>query len=251
MDKVVVITGGAGGIGQALARAFREEGDTVELLDLNGPIACDVTDPDACRRAIDTVLERHGRIDILVNNAGISHFSSFADTDLGVIRKVMDVNFFGAVHCTAAALDALVASRGQIVAISSVAGFAPLLGRTGYAASKHAMHGFFDSLRVELADRGVNVLVVCPYFVASGMHGHLLNGDGGRSAPPPTGRNPLSPDQVAAAVVDGCRRRRRQVVLSPIGRASWWVAHLAPALYDRLMRRTQRAGAHLGDSAQA
>ncbi|MCX8006445.1 MAG: SDR family oxidoreductase, partial [Burkholderiaceae bacterium] len=161
------------------------DGDAVdrmagELVAGAGGIAlpCDVTDPAACGEAIAAVAARYGGIDVLVNNAGISHRSAFATTSPGVIRRVMEVNFFGAMHCTQAALPHLVASRGAIVVVSSVAGFAPLIGRTGYAASKHALHGFFASLRTELAPAGVTVTLVCPSFVATGIDRNALGGDG-------------------------------------------------------------------------
>ena len=186
-------------------------------------------------------------MEVLINNAGLSHRSRFEETSTAVIRQVMEVNFFGAVHCTRAARPALRARRGTVVALSSVAGFAPLIGRTGYAASKHALHGFFNSLRTELTGDGgpagaVRVLVVCPGFVDTGFARRALDGQGGRlSGPRALAGRPLRPEQVAAAVLEGVRRGRRQRLISPVAHASLWVSRLAPGLYDRLMRRSQRA----------
>ena len=253
--KVVVITGGAGGIGRALAAAFGSAGARVALLDVD-PVAlevaarslrpkpltvtCDVTDSAACTRALGEVVAAAGGIDVLVNNAGISHRSTFIDTTDEVLRRVMEVNFFGSVNCTRAALPALLRSRGQLVVLSSVAGFAPLFGRTGYAASKHALHGFFDTLRAELADSGVNVLLVCPSFIDTPLRRNATDGAGHSAgqAPVPVG-GLLTPEQVAADIVAGCQGRKRQLVLGGIGRLSFWVSRFAPATYEALMRRSQ------------
>ena len=169
--RSVVISGAAGGIGSALARRFGRAGARVGLLDLDAAslaalageleaggvealaLRCDVTCLEDCRAAVGQLVAAWGGVDVLVANAGITHLSFFRDTDVEVIRRVMEVNFFGAVNCTKAALDSLQERRGHIVAISSVAGFAPLATRCGYSASKHAMHGFFDSLRAVLRDR--------------------------------------------------------------------------------------------------
>jgi len=256
--SVVVITGAAGGIGQAMARAWAAEGSRVALLDLCAPtelaaelvaggsealaIACDITDEAACDGAIAQVLGRWGQIDVLINNAGISHRSLFESTDPAVLRKVMEVNFFGAVNCTRSALPSLVHSGGQIVAISSVAGFGPLLGRTAYSASKHAMHGFFDSLRTELAGR-VGVLIVCPAYTDTALKSRALGADGvplGESTRNTIGAL-LQPDDVARSVLRAVRRRRRMLLLSPVAHASWWLSRFAPRVYARLMVRGQRA----------
>jgi len=257
-ERVVLVTGGAGGIGRATAQAFGARGARVVLLDIDGPateavatdlgvagiealpLACDLTDPAACAGAVATVLERWGRIDVLVNNAGISHRSLFRDTDPAVLRQVMEVNFFGTVNITRAALDALIAQRGHVVAVTSVAGFAPLLGRTAYAASKHALHGFFDTLREELRPSGVGVSLVCPSFVDTPLRHTAMAGDGTpvTAEKAEVGRV-LSPSEVAEAIVLATERRTRQVVLSPVGKATWWLSRLVPATYARLMRRTQ------------
>ncbi|MBW2234594.1 MAG: SDR family NAD(P)-dependent oxidoreductase, partial [Deltaproteobacteria bacterium] len=155
-DRSVVVTGAAGGIGAVLARRFAEEGARVALLDRDEAgararaaeleaagahalaLGCDVTAEEDCRAALAAVTERFGGVDVLVNNAGITHLGLFRDTDVEVLRRVMEVNFFGAVNCTKMALPSLLERRGRIVVLSSVAGFAPLASRTGYSASKHA-----------------------------------------------------------------------------------------------------------------
>jgi NAD(P)-dependent dehydrogenase (short-subunit alcohol dehydrogenase family) len=254
--RVVAITGAAGGIGSALARAFARRGARLALLDLPGDalralaealaaegcealaLPCDVTSETASASAVAEAVGRLGGLDVLVNNAGITHLGRFADTDVAVLRRVMDVNFFGAVHCTKAALPSLAARRGSVVVLSSVAGFAPLAGRSGYAASKHALHGLFGSLRVEWRREGVHVLLVCPSFVATAIGDRALGPDGG---PPRVSRTTAgradSPERVAEAIVRATLARRRQLVLSPVGVAAWWLTRLWPSAYDRLMER--------------
>jgi len=259
-EKSVVITGAGSGIGLATAWRFARTSARVALLDLDEAalenarvalagaghevlaIRCDVREEEQCRSAIEQVAGAFGGIDVLVNNAGISHRSLLAETEPKVLHRVMDVNFFGAVHCTQAALPSILERRGSIVAISSVAGFAPLVGRTGYAASKHALHGFFDSLRAEVAHRGVHVMLVCPSYVDTAIDAHALAGDGSAAgtAKQLTGKL-ATPESVAEALVDGIGARRDLVVLSAVGKSAWWLSRLAPSVYARVMREKQGA----------
>lgn len=256
---VVVLTGAAGGLGRALARRFAADGARLVLLDRDGRVldgfaaelvssgdiaaedllalACDVTLSGACERAIKRTTGAFGRVDCLVNNAGMSHRSPFRDTDPAVLRKVMDVNFFGAVNMTAAALPLLRESGGRIVAISSVAGFAPLYGRTGYAASKHAVNGFFGSLQSELKEEGVGVTIVCPAFIATTLEANALSGSGRPLGP---GRRALVGRQMTAEfaadrIVRAVRRGRSRVLLSPTAKLAFWMQAFAPNLYRRGM----------------
>jgi NAD(P)-dependent dehydrogenase (short-subunit alcohol dehydrogenase family) len=251
---VAVVTGAASGIGRSIALRFAREGGRVALLDVDtaglervaGEVRalgaealarrCDVTAMDDCQRAVDAVGARWGGVDVLVNNAGISHHGHVVDTAPEVIRRVMDVNFFGAVHCTSAALPSLVARRGAIAVISSVAGFAPLVGRAGYAASKHALHGYFDSLRAELRPLGVGVLLVCPAYADTAIDRHAIGADAAVNKR--TVGKLLSPDEVADAVLRGLREQRDQLELSWVAKSSYWLWTLAPTMYERLMRRT-------------
>ena len=256
---MAVVTGAGGGLGAAYARALARAGARVVLLDLDGAAAqaraaeivasgghawsaaCDVTDEAQCRAAIAAAVAREGGVDLLINNAGISHRSAFADTTAAVYRRVMDVNFFGALHCTQAALPSLRERRGLVVAISSIAGFAPLYGRTGYSAAKHALHGLFESLRCELDESGVEVLIVCPGFTATGIGAAALDGAGQRTRhPQSTVGRVAQPDEVAEAVLRAVRRHRRLLVLTAAGKASWLLSRLSPSLYARLMTRGLR-----------
>ena len=261
--KVVMVSGAAGGLGAALCRRFATAGAQIVAVDrddaglerLGQSLAAnavqvltrvtDITDVQACRAAVDAALARFGRLDGLVNNAGISHRSLLRDTDPATIRRVMDVNFFGAVHLTQAALPHLLAHRGTIVAISSVAGFAPLIGRTGYAASKHALHGFFDSLRSEVEGEGVGVMLVCPSFIRTGIGAAATDGSG---APVSTRRLTTgvesTPDDIAARIFDAMVVGRRLLLPDAGSRKAWWVSRLAPGLYAKIMKR--RLGEEFG-----
>ena len=258
-QAVVVVSGAGGGLGRALAERFALAGSRVLLLDRDstavaaaardiaqrGGIAfgveCDVTSAAACEAAVAQARERFGRVDVLVNNAGITHRSAFAMTDIAVLRRVMEVNLFGAIHLTRAALAALRASRGLIIAVSSVAGYTPLIARTGYAASKHALHGFFDSLRSELEADGVEVLLACPSFIATGIDRNALGPTGGAAthAQVVVGAR-LSPDFVAGRIVRAAQRHRRFVLIGRTARAAWWLSRVAPPVYARLMAKRLR-----------
>ena len=256
-DKVAVVTGAAGGLGRAIAARFAAAGARVALLDRDAAaveaaaaglgqaalgLACDVADAAQCERALSRAAAALGPVHVLVNNAGISHRSGFAATDPAVIRRVMEVNFFGAVNCTRAALDDLARTRGLIVTVSSVAGFSPLIARTGYAASKHALHGFFDSLRTEVAGRGIDVMLVCPAFVATGIERNALAGDGApvRHAQQVVGAR-AAPEAVAEEIYLAARRGRRLLLHGRTAVLAWWVSRFAPALYARVMARRLRA----------
>jgi len=258
--RVVVITGGAGGIGRALARRFGAAGAKIAILDLaSSPLnetraelaragiealalTCDITDPGQVQAAMTAVRKAFGGIDVLVNNAGIVHRSAFAETRPEVFRRVMDVNLFGALHCTQACMNDLVRSRGLIIAVSSIAGLAPLYGRSGYAASKHAMHGLFESLSAEVAHQGVGVLMVCPSFVESGLEASTLGADGQRITRPRSKVGQLGkPDDLALAVFQAATAGRRRLVLTPLGKISAILSRLAPGLYERLMIRSLRS----------
>lgn len=251
----VVITGAAGGLGAALVQVFRSVGAQVVALDrdavalrthpaLQGvlTVECDITDPVACNNAVQQAIRAYGGVDVLINNAGIAHRSAFADTQLDVIRRVLDVNFFGAVHCTQAALPALRKHAGLVITISSVAGFAPLIGRTGYAASKHALHGFFDSLRTEVQDDGVGVLLVCPSFIDTGIDKAALGADG---QPAAQGRattgGQTQPAQVAQAILAAARKNQKLLLFSTTAKAAWWLSKLWPAGYASTMKRRLQA----------
>jgi len=262
-ETVVAITGAASGIGRALARRYARSGARLGLLDRDAAgldalaaelaergtevhaVACDVTRREECKSAIDSILDAYGGVDVLINNAGITHVSAFADTDVDVVRRVMDVNFFGALYCTQAALASLVARRGLVIVISSVAGFSPLAGRCAYSASKHALHGLFETLRSEQRESGLGVMMVCPGFTRTGIEAHALGGDGhALRAPRNVFGRQADPDGVADAIFRAALRRRRLLVLSPVGKLAYAVSRLWPSLFERMMIRRMRVAPH-------
>ncbi len=249
--KTVVVTGAAGGLGRALCLRFAAAGARIVALDRDDAVlrgltfpdgcaalslACDVAQEEECLRAMEHARRAFGGIDVLINNAGITHRSAFAATRTEVIRRVMEVNYFGALHCTHAALDDLVARRGLVIAVSSVAGFAPLIARTGYAASKHALHGFFDSLRTEVEPLGVKVLLVCPSFIRTGIEKNALAGDGEPARHPQSivGTR-ATPEAMADCIFRAAEDERRLLLPDRVSRLSWWVSRLAPRFYERQM----------------
>ncbi|MEW6264218.1 MAG: SDR family oxidoreductase [Thermodesulfobacteriota bacterium] len=255
-DKVVFLTGAAGGLGRAMARVFGRAGARICLTDLDGPAAAalaeelkseghdclglplDVTSEEECRAAVNKAVEHFGRLDVLINNAGLTHRSPFVQTEARVFHRVMAVNFFGSLYCTQAALGHLIPSRGLIIVISSIAGLAPLLGRTGYSASKHALHGLFESLRTELTGAGVAVMIVCPGFTRTNIDKNALDGDGRpTSHPQSTVGRVASPESVAHAILAAASREKRLLVLSTVGRLTYWLTRLCPGLYEKIMAR--------------
>ncbi|MGY8810019.1 MAG: SDR family oxidoreductase [Pseudomonadales bacterium] len=254
-QKVVVITGGCAGIGRALALRFAQAGAHIAILDiqdeslvafrqqlhdkLNADVMalhCDVSDDQQCEEAIGQVVEHFGGIDLLINNAGITHRSAFADTDLAVFQRVMAVNYFGAVNCTRHALPSLLARGGQVIGLSSLSAFAPLLDRGAYNASKHALHGLFETLRMEVRGKGVNVMLVTPGFTATDIRKNALVGDGSINQ---TAINlafkVASPAEVADAIYSGACKRKRLLVLSNVDWLARQCARFFPRLFERWM----------------
>jgi len=253
--KIVLITGGCAGIGRALAERMAQAGARLVIFDLEQNaldglvqhladrhnaealgLRCDVSDAAAVQQAITLVVERFGGIDVLVNNAGITHRSRVADTSLKVFERIMAVNFYGALHCTQAALPSLTARGGQVIVLSSLSQYAPVPDRAAYNASKHALHGLFETLRGELEGSGVNVMLVCPGYTATDLRKNVLVGDGS-TAPQPAlavGRV-ASPQDVAESIFQGALKRRRLLVLSNLDWRARLVARCFPRLFEHLL----------------
>lgn len=250
--KTAVITGGAGGLGRALAKRLLAEGWHVALLDLPGEeldaardlgaevslYPCDLTDEDAVRKTCAELIASRPSIDLVIYNAGITQIGLFADMAMEAHRKVFEVNYFGAVHVAAALLRAVRDSGGAHVAISSVAGFAPLHRRSAYSASKHALEGFFRTLASEEKPHGVAVHIAAPSFVATNL-GKPDNRPGGIARPGSAvdGIDYMDADEAARIILDGVRRGRAMIPVGRVARLAWRINRLAPGLYVRLMER--------------
>jgi dehydrogenase/reductase SDR family member 7B len=253
-DKVVLITGASSGIGKALAVAFAAKGSKVmmgarsleqltevgeEIRKAGGTVAwtkLDVTVQQDCEQFVEAAVKAFGRVDILINNAGISMRALFQDLEVGVIERLMQVNFFGTVYCTKAALDEIVKNKGSIVGISSIAGYRGLPGRTGYSASKFAMHGFLESLRTELLKKEVHVLLACPGFTESNIRKVALKADGSQQAETPLNESKLmSAEEVAAHIYNGVIRRKRTLTLTTQGRLTVFLNKWLPKFMDRMV----------------
>lgn len=249
--KVVIITGASSGIGLALSREYAEKGFTVvmaarskdklekyagELSNKTKVLAVttDVTNQEDCKRLIEKTIEKFGRIDILINNAGISMRALFDDMDLRVMRHLMDVNFWGTVYCTQYALPWLVKSEGTVVGVTSVAGIHGLPARSGYSASKFAMQGFLEALRIENLHKNLHVLIIAPGFTASNVRKSALTADGSPQGKSPRDEsNMMSPEKVARKIYKAIRQRRRFIVLTTAGVTVNLVKKIWPAFLDR------------------
>jgi short-subunit dehydrogenase len=179
---------------------------------------------------------------VLVNNAGISHRSSFAQTELAVFERVMAVNYFGALYCTKAALESLITRRGQIIVLSSLSVYAPLLYRSAYNASKHALHGLFSTLRYETSGSGVNVMLVCPGFTATDLRKNaLVGGTDVANQPPLAMRKLASAHDVAESIYRGALKRKSLLVLDNVDWRARLLARYFPRVFERvLLPRTAR-----------
>ncbi|SOE08766.1 short-subunit dehydrogenase [Hoeflea halophila] len=254
MSGVAVITGGAGGLGQAFTRQLLKDGWIVVLIDLPGALAglpnegvgvekisCDLTDDAAVAAVCAGISARHPALDLVIHNAGVTQIGLFDETTLASQRMVMEINYFGSVRMAAGLLHAVRKGQGTHLAISSVAGFAPLYKRTAYAASKHAMNGFFSSLASEEARHGVNVVIAAPSFVATNP-GRLDAGEDGIGRPGAAtdGFDEMTPEQAAGIILKGWRRGKRFVPVGRVASLGWRINRLSPRLYSWLMMRKIR-----------
>jgi short-subunit dehydrogenase len=254
-DKVVVITGASSGIGKSLAFQFAQQGaklvlgarQFVTLCQITQTIeqqyntravavACDVTIENDCAQLIKQAVLTFGRIDILVNNAGISMRALFNDAEVNVLKNLMDVNFWGTVYCTKYALPEILKSEGSVVAISSIAGYKGLPGRSGYSASKYAMNGFMDALRVENLKTGVHVMVACPGFTATNIRNTALNNKGLQQGESTLEEDKMmSADVVAAKIINGVINRKRTLIMTTQGKLTVFLSKFIPAFLDNMV----------------
>jgi short-subunit dehydrogenase len=253
-DKVVVITGGSDGIGKALIDTLIPLGAKIATCGRNQDklynlqiqysnhlihtVVADVSRYHDCENFINSTIETFGGIDILINNAGISMRALLKDLDVEVIKKVMDVNFYGTVYCTKLALDSIIRRRGSIVGISSIAGYRGLPGRSGYSASKFAINGWLESIRTELLDSGVNVMWVCPGFTSSNIRNVALNKDGQSQGESPMDEGRMmTSSNCAKHILNAIEKRRRTLVLTFTGKRTVFMNRFFPGWADNLVKK--------------
>jgi len=252
-DKVVIVTGASSGIGLAAARLFAGCGAKVvmaarslekmeaEAAGLGGDVLCvrcDVSKEADCKALVEKTVERFGRIDILVNNAGLSMRAMFKDLDLDVIRRLTDVNFYGTVYCTKYALPYLLEAKGQVVGVISIAGYSALPARCAYSSSKYAIRGFLDTLRIEHLKDGLGVLVFAPGYTESNVRNAALVADGSAQGKTPLEEGKLmSAERCAEYLAKGLRKRKSQMILTTLGKATVLMHRLFPRWTDRMTYR--------------
>ncbi len=253
-NKIVAVTGGSEGIGRAIVEQLLEmnckvatcgrNSDKLYQLQVANPVkelhtqVADVSNENDCRRFIQSTIETFGGIDILINNAGIAMKAAFEETDLNIIRQVMDVNFWGAVYCTKYALNSIKLRNGDIVGISAIAGNRGLPGRAGYSASKWAMQGWLEALRTELLETGVNVMWVSPWFTHS--YGGIVSQakKGSYEDPSPIHEaGMLTVEECARKILRDISKRKRSTVLTLRGKVTIWFSKMFPGMADKLVRK--------------
>jgi short-subunit dehydrogenase len=254
-NKTVIITGASSGIGKALAEEFARRGANlvlaarqyVTLCEIAQTlqdqynikavaVQCDVVVESDCEHLIKQALTTFGKIDILVNNAGISMRALFKDADVQVLKTLMDVNFWGMVYCTKYALPEIIKTKGSVVGVSSIAGYKGLPGRTGYSASKFAMNGFLDALRVENLKTDVHIMTACPGFTASNIRNTALNKDGNQQGESTLHEEKMmTAEEVAQIIADGVEARDRTLIMTGQGKLTVFLSKLIPGVLDKLV----------------
>lgn len=253
-NKVVVVTGGSDGIGRALVDALLQKGARVatcgrnhdKLYQLQTNYAgqplfiytADVSREIDCDNFIKETVKHYGTIDILINNAGISMRALFNETDLETLRRVMDTNFWGTVYCTKFALPYITKQKGTVTGVSSIAGYRGLPGRTGYSSSKFAINGFFEALRTEMLDSGVNIMWVCPGFTTSNIRNAALTKDASAQGSSPMDEGAMmSAEECAAQIMDAIEKRKRTHVFTMNDKRTVFLNKLIPSITDKLVRK--------------
>jgi short-subunit dehydrogenase len=253
-DKVVIITGGSSGIGKAMAEVFgrnnskilitgRDQNaleNTCKELIAKGITVCsfqaDVSKEEDNKRMAEEAIKHFGRIDILINNAGISMRALFDEVDLDVVKKVMDINFYGVLYATKYCLPEIKKNRGSVIGISSIAGYRGLPGRTGYSSSKFALNGFLEVLRTELLKTGVHVMTACPGFTASNIRVRSLTKDGSQQNESPRDeKKMMTAEECAIHIYKATLKRKKFVVITKDGKSLGLLNKWLPSLADKMV----------------
>lgn len=256
-NKVVAITGASSGIGEALAYEFAARGSRIIIAARNEEklkevetkirnigaevlsVKADVGSEEECQKIINYTIEKFGTIDILINNAGVSMRALFEHVDLKVIRQLMDINFWGTVYCTKFALPYLLKNKGSVVGVSSIAGYKGLPGRTGYSASKFAIHGFLESLRIENLKKGLHVLIACPGYTKSNIRNTALTMDGSVQGESPLEESKLmTAEEVARRIAKGVENRKHRLVMTSQGKMVVLLNKFLPKMLDNMVYNT-------------
>ncbi len=262
-DKVVIITGGSSGIGRALAEEFGKKGAKVLITgrkkaDLDNTVSDlihkgiqihgffdDASQEEDNKKMAAEALKLFGRIDVLIGNAGITMRALFEDVDINVVKKVMDINFYGVVYATQACLPEIIKNKGSVVGISSIAGFRGLPGRTGYSASKFALNGFLEVLRTEMLHRDVHVLTACPGFTTSNIRNRALTKDGSVQGESPRDETKMmSAEECAEHIYQATLKRKNFLILTTQGKLAVWLNKLFPSLADKLVYKAMANEPH-------
>ena len=251
-DKIVVITGGSDGIGKALVQQFLDAGAKVatcgrnndKLLSLSNDCAndnlftmqVDVANQGQCESFIKAVTDKWGGMDVLINNAGISMRALVSEVSIETLKNVMDINFWGTVYTSKAALPAIQKANGVIVGVSSIAGYRGLPGRSGYSASKYALNGWLEALRTELFGSGTHVMWVCPGFTSSNIRNAALNKDAKAQGESPMDEGAMmSSEECANHIIEAIVKRKRTLVLTFTGKRTVFMNKYFPAWADKLV----------------
>ena len=251
-DKIVVITGGSDGIGKALVAQFLALGAKVatcgrnenklSLLATEFPSSnlftaqVDVSKQDQSEAFIKQVVDNWGRIDVLINNAGISMRALVSEVSVQTLQNVMDINFWGTVYCTKAALPSIQQNKGVIVGVSSIAGYRGLPGRSGYSASKFALNGWLEALKTELYASGTHVMWVCPGFTTSNIRNAALDKNAKAQGESPMDEGAMmSSEQCATHIIHAIEKRSRSLVLTFTGKRTVFMNKYFPAWADKLV----------------
>jgi short-subunit dehydrogenase len=251
-DKIVVITGGSDGIGKALVAQFLALGAKVatcgrnenklSLLATEFPSSnlytaqVDVSKQDQSEAFIKQVVDNWGRIDILINNAGISMRALVSEVSVQTLQNVMDINFWGTVYCTKAALPSIKQNKGVIVGVSSIAGYRGLPGRSGYSASKFALNGWLEALKTELYASGTHVMWVCPGFTTSNIRNAALDKNAKAQGESPMDEGAMmSSEDCATHIIHAIEKRSRSLVLTFTGKRTVFMNKFFPAWADKLV----------------
>lgn len=256
-QRIAIITGASSGIGKALAFEFGKNQWTVVITGRRAEalqacaqelqamqiqhlaLICDSADEQQTRNMIQTVVDRFGGIDLLINNAGISMRGMFEHLDLAVMHQVMNINFWGTVYATQAALPYLKASQGGIIGISSIAGYRGLPVRSGYSASKFAMNGFLEALRTELLHQGVHVLTACPGFTASNIRMNSLDAQGKLTGESMRDEEKMmSAEEVASRIYQAYEKKKKTLVLTAQGKLTVFLNKWLNGWMDHLVYQT-------------